>query len=195
MEKVQGMIKEDFYENLNVLITNKEFDKLETYFIQSLEDAKEVNDYSLYLAITNEMLAFYKSTGDSKKVSEAIDNIVLLMDELYKNIRDSFEENCMKSDAAALATNLAFDYLKYRQLTKAKNSFELAIEILEKTNWKQEEYYCASLTGLGEVYYELKEFALAVSSYERALNQIEKSFGYNESYIMVCNNLAAIKRI
>lgn len=189
------IILEDFYESLNMILQNKELDKLEPYFIQSLEDAREVNNYTLYLTISNEMVAYYKSLGNSEKESEAVDNIIILMDELQKNILDAYENNNIKSDMVALSISLAFDYLKYHQLTKSKNSFMLTIDILEKNNMQQADYYCAALTGLGELHYKLKEYDLSVSFYEKALKYIEEFFGLNESYVMICDNLAAIYQL
>lgn len=53
-------------------------------------------------------------------------------------------------------------------------------------------HYSGALAGVGEAYYHMKDYGKALEAYEKALSEVEKHFGRNASYAVLCENCAAV---
>ena len=97
-----------------------------------------------------------------------------------------------ESEIATTLTNLALLYLKTSDLAKAKELLERALQLFEKSGETTDAHYSGALAGMGEIYYRRKEYDESLKSYEKALGEVEKHFGRNLSYAVLCENCAAV---
>ena len=101
---------EEFTLELDSLLVKKELTKVEPFLQTTLEYAKKEEDYSLYLAVENELLGFYRRTSQFEKA-------FLIADD------DRF---------ATLYTNMGFLLQEMEQWDTAERLLCAASSILEK---------------------------------------------------------------
>ncbi|MCM1387597.1 MAG: tetratricopeptide repeat protein [Bacillus sp. (in: Bacteria)] len=255
-----------FFAQLDRYFADNQIDKVEPFLCDSLEQAKEEEDYGAYISICNEMIGFYRSISAFKKAYDAAEDVLLLMEELqlersehfattllntatayraagdykqayvyyeqalqiyggllspndyryaglYNNMSILLEKMERNEEAAtygekALAiietlengemetattlTNLALLYFKTEDFSKAKELLERALSLFEKSGDKTDAHYSGALAGVGEAYYRMGEYDKSLATYEKALEEVEKHFGKNISYAVLCENCAAV---
>ena len=98
------------------------------------------------------------------------------------------------AEQATTLTNLALVYFKMDRAGEAAEALERALRIFEEVgeNGETDAHYSAALAGVGEAYYRMGDYALALASYEKALLEVKKHFGENQSYAVLCENCAAV---
>ena len=235
--------------------------------LSALEEAKEREDYGLYLSVGNEMIGYYRSVSQFQKAYRISEDMLLLMEELqmdqsaefatvllntataysfdgqfetalqfyrrteqiyhllvrpedylfaglYNNMSSLLEkmgrneealELLMKAlrilqnypdrqmEAATNFTNLGLLYLKTGDYESGKKCVAQAVSMFEALDTPAS-HYSAALSALGEICYHEKDYEQAVSWYERTLTEIEKHYGLNLAYAVVCENLANVCR-
>lgn len=97
-----------------------------------------------------------------------------------------------ESETATTLTNLGLLYFKVKDYPKALDSLQKALELFEKNPEGTDAHYSGALAGIGEAYYHMEEYDKALLSYEKALAEVEKHFGQNMSYAILCENCAAV---
>lgn len=95
-------------------------------------------------------------------------------------------------ETATTLTNLALLYFKVSDYEKAKQLLERALCLFEQGGDMTNAHYSGALAGIGEAYYHMKEHDKALAAYEKALSEVEKHFGQNMSYAILCENCAAV---
>lgn len=95
-------------------------------------------------------------------------------------------------ETATTLTNLALLYFKVSDYAKAQSLLERALMLFEKCGDRSDAHYSGALAGIGEVYYHMKDYEKALAAYEKALQEVEKHFGRNMSYAVLCENCAAV---
>lgn len=95
-------------------------------------------------------------------------------------------------ETATTLTNLALLYFKVSLPQKAKDLLERALSLFENCGENSDAHYSGALAGVGEAYYHMKEFDKALEYYEKALDEVRKHFGENMSYVVLCENCAAV---
>lgn len=235
--------------------------------LSALEEAKEREDYGLYLSVGNEMIGYYRSISQFQKAYRISEDMLLLMEELqmdqsaefatvllntataysfdgqfetalqfyrrteqiyhllvrpedylfaglYNNMSSLLEkmgrneealELLMKAlrilqhypdrqmEAATNFTNLGLLYLKTGDYESGKKCVARAVSMFEALDTPAS-HYSAALSALGEICYHEKDYEQAVSWYERTLAEIEKHYGLNLAYAVVCENLVNVCR-
>lgn len=235
--------------------------------LSALEEAKEREDYGLYLSVGNEMIGYYRSISQFQKAYRISEDMLLLMEELqmdqsaefatvllntataysfdgqfetalqfyrrteqiyhllvrpedylfaglYNNMSSLLEkmgrneealELLMKAlrilqnypdrqmEAATNFTNLGLLYLKTGDYESGKKCVAQAVSMFEALDTPAS-HYSAALSALGEICYHEKDYEQAVSWYEKTLTEIEKHYGLNLAYAVVCENLANVCR-
>lgn len=96
--------------------------------------------------------------------------------------------------AAQVKTDLALLALRRKRPERAQTLLEEAIAGFRASGNQGDVRYSASLAGLGEALFSQGRLEKALEAYEQALSAIEKHFGKNESYAILCQNCAAICR-
>lgn len=95
-------------------------------------------------------------------------------------------------ETATTLTNLALLYFKVSDYPKAQALLERALALFEQGGDKTDAHYSGALAGVGEAYYHMKDYEKALAAYEKALQEVEKHFGKNMSYAVLCENCAAV---
>lgn len=98
-------------------------------------------------------------------------------------------------ETATTLTNLALLYFKVEKYEDAQNLLERALSLFEQKGDTTDAHYSGALAGVGEAYYHMKEYGKALAAYEKALCEVEKHFGKNMSYAVLCENCAALCEI
>ena len=79
-----------FFETLDSYFERNEIDRIDSFLVSSLEQAKEEEDYAAYISICNEMIGFYRSTSAFEKAYVAAEDVLLLMEELKLDHTEHF---------------------------------------------------------------------------------------------------------
>ncbi|MCM1174016.1 MAG: tetratricopeptide repeat protein [Blautia sp.] len=95
-------------------------------------------------------------------------------------------------ETATTLTNLALLCFKVSDYPKAQALLERALMLFERCGDKTDAHYSGALAGIGEAYYHMKDYDKALAAYEKALLEVEKHFGRNMSYAVLCENCAAV---
>lgn len=95
-------------------------------------------------------------------------------------------------ETATTLTNLALLYFKVSEHEKARELLERAVTLFERNGDETDAHYSGALAGIGEAWYHMQEYDKALTSYEKALYEVEKHFGKNMSYAVLCENCAAV---
>lgn len=101
-----------------------------------------------------------------------------------------------EAEQASTLTNMALVYFKLQKPETAGEMLEEALRLFEEKNRSGETdaHYSAALAGAGEAYYRMGDYVKALDAYERAVQEVEKHFGKNQSYQILCSNCAAVCR-
>ena len=73
------MTTNEFIQKLDGLFAAQEYTKVEPFMLSALEEAKEKEDYGLYLSVGNEMIGYYRSISRFQKAYEISEDMLLLM--------------------------------------------------------------------------------------------------------------------
>lgn len=261
------MTTNEFIQELDGLFAAQEYAKVEPFMLSALEEAKEKEDYGLYLSVGNEMIGYYRSISQFQKAYQISEDMLLLMEELqmdqsaefatvllntataysfdenfemalqfyrraeqiyhllvnpndylfaglYNNMSSLMEkmdrneealELLMKAlgilqnypdrqmEAATNFTNLGLLYLKTGDYESGKKCVMQAISMFEALDTPAS-HYSAALSALAEIYYREKDYESAIVWYKKTLAEVEKHYGFNLAYAVVCENLAAVYR-
>lgn len=96
-----------FFETLDSYFEKRQIDRIDSFLVASLEQAKEEEDYGAYISICNEMIGFYRSVSDFEKAYIAAEDVLLLMEELNMENTEHFATTLLN---AATAYRAAGDY-------------------------------------------------------------------------------------
>ena len=261
------MTTNEFMRELDGLFAAQAYDEVEPFMLSALEEAKEQEDYGLYLSVGNEMIGYYRSISQFQKAYRISEDMLLLMEELqmeqsaefatvllntataysfdekfetalrfyrqaeqiyhllvqpndylfaglYNNMSSLMEKMGRNEEALSLLmkalgilqqypdrqmeaatnfTNLGLLYLKTGDCESGKKCVAQAVKLFETLDI-QASHYSAALSALGEICYREKEYEQAVIWYEKTLAEIEKHYGLNLAYAVVCENLAHVYR-
>lgn len=113
---------------------------------------------------------------------------------VYANKALSIIEKLQDSEAetATTMTNLALLYFKAEQPEKAKELLEKALSLFEQSGENTDAHYSGALAGVAEAWYRMQNYGKALEYYEKALDEVKKHFGENMSYVILCENCAAV---
>lgn len=261
------MTTNEFIQKLDSLFAEQQYDRVEPFMLSALEEAKEREDYGLYLSVGNEMIGYYRSISQFQKAYQVSEDMLLLMEELqmdqsaefatvllntataysfdeqfetalqfyrraeqiyhllvrpddylfaglYNNMSSLMEkmgrneealELLMRAlrilqnypdrqmEAATNFTNLGLLYLKTGDYESGRKCVTQAVSMFEALDTPAS-HYSAALSALGEICYHEKDYEQAIVWYEKTLTEIEKHYGLNLAYAVICENLAQVYR-
>lgn len=97
-----------------------------------------------------------------------------------------------ESEIATTMTNLAMLYFKAEQPEKAKELLEKALSLFEQSGENTDAHYSGALAGVAEAWYHMQDYDKALEYYDKALEEVKIHFGENMSYVILCENCAAV---
>lgn len=254
------------FQELDLLFKENKLQEIEPFLLRNLDEAKDTENYGVYISVCNELIGFYRSISEYRKAFDVSEDVLLLMEELqlehtehfattmlnvatayraagqsevaftyyqralkiyedllepndyrfaglYNNMSILLETQDKNEEAAeylekAIAiiealdgesvematslTNLALIYFKQHKMEEAKEKLEAALQIFQDKGEETDAHYSAALAGVGEAYYHMKEYEKSLMAYEKALDEIKRHFGENDSFMLVASNCAAI---
>lgn len=149
--------------------------------LQIYDGILQPQDYR-YAGLYNNMCILFEKMEENE---EAI---------VYANKALSIIEKLQDSEAetATTMTNLALLYFKAEQPEKAKELLEKALSLFEQSGEYTDAHYSGALAGVAEAWYRMQDYSKALEYYEKALSEVKKHFGENMSYVILCENCAAV---
>ncbi len=104
-----------FFKKLDEYFQKGELDKVEPYLTQTLEMAKEEEDYAAYIAVGNEMIGFYRSVSMFRQAFDIAEDVLLLMEELQLERSEHFATTLLNTATAYRAAGKAQQAYQYYQ--------------------------------------------------------------------------------
>lgn len=156
------------------------------------------------LADYAQALKIYEKTipADDYRLAGLYNNVSILLEQLEDNEKAVlFLERAIsivekqpdaRMELATSKTNLALLYFKLQDNGKAESLLKEAIEIFRENGTDTDAHYSAALAGLGEAYFRMGRLEKSLAFYEEALGEVEKHFGRNDSYRLICGNCATL---
>lgn len=155
-----------------------------TYYTRALkiyENTLSPEDYR-FAGLYNNMSLMLEQMNENEKAAAFLERAILIVE----------KQPDSRMELATSKTNLALIYFKLKDNEKAEALLEEAISIFQENGENTDAHYSAALAGMGEAYYHMGRLEKALDFYEQSLQELEKHFGRNLSYALLCGNCAAI---
>ncbi len=141
---------------------------------------------------------------DDYRLAGLYNNISILLEKLDENEKSALflqkaiqiveKQPGSRLELATSRTNLALIQLKLNRLEEAKKLLDAACRAFEEDGGITDAHYSAALAGRGEVCYRQGGLERALGYYEHALFEVEKHFGRNQGYGLLCGNCSLVCR-
>lgn len=194
-------------EDVLLLLEELQLDETEHFATTLLNAAtayRAAGRYEEALADYTRALKIYETTlpPDDYRFAGLYNNISLLLERLDENEKAAIfleraisiveKQEDSRMELATSKTNLALIYFKLKENEKAEALLEEAISIFRENGENTDAHYSAALAGMGEAYFHMGRLEKALEYYEQSLAEVEKHFGRNLSYALLCGNCASI---
>lgn len=194
-------------EDVLLLMEELQLDHSEHFATTLLNTAtayRAAGDYTQALRYYRQALQIYDGLlqSDDYRFAGLYNNMSILLEKMDENEEAiSYAEKALaiiekleggEMETATTLTNLALIYFKVSKPEKAKELLEQALALFEKSGENTDAHYSGALAGVGEAYYHMQDYEKALKYYEKALTEVQKHFGENMSYAVLCENCAAV---
>lgn len=152
-----------------------------TRALKIYENTLPQEDYR-FAGLYNNMSLLLEQMGENEKAAAFLERAISIVE----------KREDARMELATSKTNLALLCFKMQEHQKAEALLQEAIGIFEENGEATDAHYSAALAGMGEAYYHMGRLERALDFYERSLAELEKHFGRNASYALLCGNCAAI---
>ena len=156
---------EEIYEELSGLIRECRWEEIESFLQTCMDEAKEKEENGVYVAAGNELLSFYRQSGQYEKAFAVSEDILLLMEELNLEDTEHFALVLMSTGAA---------YEGAVQPHEAERCYERAVRILDGKKGA-EKLLAEALTRQGILVLSREEENRAETLLHRARELFEKA--------------------
>lgn len=174
---------DDFFGTLDTFFENNEIDKIDSFLVSSLAQAKEEEDYAAYISICNEMIGFYRSTSAFEKAYVASEDVLLLMEELKLDHTEHFATTLLN---AATAYRAAGDY------AQALRFYRQALQIYEGMIPSDDYRYAGLYNNMSILLEKMDENEEAIDCASKALAITEKMEGGEIQTAVTLTNMALV---
>ncbi len=160
------MTTEEFIKKLDELFAGQQYDKVDPFMRETLQEAKEREDWGLYLTVGNEMIGYYRSVSRFQDAYRISEDMLLLMEELQMDQSIEFATVLLNT-----ATAYSFD-----------ENFEMALQFYRRTEQiyhllvKPDDYLFAGL------YNNMSSLLEKMGRNEEALELLMKALGILQHY-------------
>lgn len=135
-------------------------------------------------SLLNNMSQVYQTLGEHEKALPLLERALALLTPL----------DGADAEIATTHSNLALSLMALHQRSAAQAHINQALAIFEGGEGPRDAHYGAALAAAGELAYLGHDYAGAVDYFERALPEIEQSFGRNDGYETTVRNLETARR-
>lgn len=139
------------------------------------------SDYRM-ASLHNNLSLLYGETG---RLREAKDELLAAMD-IIKGVNDA------RAEIAITHVNLGSICFQLKQIQEGTGHMKEAIRIFEDLPGQKDSHYASALAGLGEAYYHAGNLDGSVNFYQKALHEIETTYGQNDYYRITLRNLERV---
>lgn len=172
-----------FFATLDSYFEKNETDKIDTFLVSSLAQAKEEEDYAAYISICNEMIGFYRSTSAFEKAYVAAEDVLLLMEELKLDHTEHFATTLLN---AATAYRAAGDY------AHALRFYRQALQIYEGIIPPEDYRYAGLYNNMSILLEKMDENEEAIACAKKALAIMDKIEGGEIQTAVTLTNMALV---
>ena len=154
------------------------------YYMRALmiyEKKLSPDDYR-FAGLYNNMSILLEQMGENQKAAMFLERAI--------NIVSKLDDSRM--ELATSKTNLALIYFKMNKEQEAEKELEEALMIFRENGENTDPQYAAALSGMGEAWYRQGRLSRALEAYEESVREVEKHFGKNASYGLLCGNCSMI---
>lgn len=155
-----------------------------TYYRRALQIYEAIlpqGDYR-FAGLYNNMSILQEQLGENEQALQCLEQALAIV--------RAFPDGQMEQ--ATTLTNMGLLYFKLQKSEEAKQCLTEAMQLFEEKGEQTDAHYSAALAGIAEAHYRMGDYAEALKCYEKALAEIKKHFGENQSYALVCENCAAV---
>lgn len=135
-----------------------------------------------FAGLYNNMSILYEQMGENENAAAFLERAISIVSEMED----------ARMELATSLTNLALICFKTGKAQQAEETLEKALGIFRENGENTDPHYAAALAGMGEAFYRQGRLSKALEAYEESLKEVEKHFGKNDSYALLCGNCAAI---
>ncbi len=172
-----------FFETLDSYFAKQELEQVDPFLTASLEQAKEEEDYGAYISICNEMIGFYRSISAFEKAYAAVEDVLLLMEELQMEHTEHFATTLLN---AATAYRAAGDY------ATALRFYRQALQIYDGILPPKDYRYAGLYNNMSILLEKMEENEEAIAFAKKALEIIETLEGGEMETATTLTNLALL---
>ena len=197
----------DAAEDVLLLMEELQLDRSEHFATTLLNAAtayRAAGSYKQAYVYYEQALGIYEGliAPEDYRYAGLFNNMSILLEKMERNdeaityakkalaIIEKLEQGEMET--ATTLTNLALLYFKVSAYEDARQLLERALSLFEKSGENTDAHYSGALAGIGEAWYHMHEYGKALEAYEKALQEVEKHFGKNISYAVLCENCAPV---
>ena len=108
MRTIDGIFGE-----LKEIVDGQKWEEVAPFLIKCLEEAREEENYGIYIGTGNELLRFYRETEQFKKAFDLSEDLLLLMEELQLEETEHFATVMLNVAAACQAAGKAEEARRY----------------------------------------------------------------------------------
>ena len=168
-------------DKLDLFMNRKDYSGAERHLLYWLEEAKLGNDLQGQLQICNELVGFYRKTGQSSGAHTYADAALALLEQSESGDRVITGTTCV---------NVATAYCAFDEDEKALPLFERARAIYESNPLTPAHLKGGLYNNMALAYQKLTQFDQALNCYELALNAMETVPGGKLEQAITCLNMA-----
>lgn len=139
-------------------------------------------DYRM-AALHNNLSLLYGETGRLEKAK----------DELVRAMHIIKEIDGAGAEVAITHTNLGNICFQLKQIQEGTEHMKEAVRRFEAEPDQKDSHYASALAGLGEAYFHSGNLEESIKYYEKALKEIEGTYGENDYYRVTLGNLETVK--
>lgn len=173
----------EILKKLDALFGQNKIEEIEPFLLQCLEEAKETENFGVYISICNELIGFYRSVSNFRKAFDVSEDVLLLMEELQLENTEHF---------ATTLLNVATAYRAAGEGEKSYSYYMRAMNIYEQL-LEPDDYRFASLyNNMSILSLEQGNDEKAAEELKKALTIIEKLDSESPERATTLTNLALI---
>lgn len=156
---------EKILSDLDKLFQENKINMVEDFLNENIKNAITSGEYNIAVSLLNELMGFFRETGQREKSYECIDTVVMLMESL--NLKDTVYYGTTMINAANA-------YRAGGDFNRSLNAYNEAERIYKKYYSSDNNEFAAFYNNLSLLYQEMGDFNLAKDALIKSLNIILK---------------------